>query len=212
MKKISLLLTSFLLLFLVNQTKAQEVQDFSQNEIRVIVGDGLPFTVSSGFFDAFAYTLERLNSNYRRKFDGGKSSTPHLGIGYKYYVSERFNIGLDLSFQSSKDNFRFEPRKDDLEEFHSKGKKSLFLIMPTIEYIYMNRPKTKLYGNIKGGIAFIHKEEKFDSNQEDTDYSDQVGALQINPIGFRYGKDIGGFIEVGVGFQSIFAIGFSAKF
>jgi hypothetical protein len=75
---------------------------------------------------------------------------------------------------------------------------------------YLNKEKFKLYGFLGAGYSTI----KFSYTPSVTAVNPSSGHFnfQATPIGFRFGKDVGGFIELGFGYKGLFNAGLFANF
>ena len=84
--------------------------------------------------------------------------------------------------------------------------------MPAINFHYIRTSLFSVYGGgSANAVAWIYK----------TDYTDNslnasgikwMFAYQLTLIGMRVGKDVGGFIEMGCGYQGMVKAGLSLKF
>ncbi len=79
------------------------------------------------------------------------------------------------------------------------------------EYRYFNQGIIQVYSGI--GLGFTFGNETFTPNeitQESTGTIANV-AFQVNAVGIRVGKRIGGYIEFGYGYKGVVNLGFSAQ-
>ena len=197
-KKICCLLLALFLLGL-RPGIAQSVE--SPNEFRLTLSDGIPLALSHaiafGIVDAFA------------GHDVDESETSGLGhwsLGYRRHFSSRFNAGIEVSTQSISQQYTID------DSGSGTRKTNYYSIMPAAEFLYMNRENVKLYGNAMVGLGIFSNKETSDmSSVENTTYTNQHVAFQVNLFGIRVGRKYAGFAEIGVGMKGIFGIGFSAR-
>ncbi len=181
----------------------------SKHELRFQISDGIPLAVVNGITMALTDAFSSSFNDYKIKRTGESTMPLVYGLGYRYHVSPRVNVGLDLGYMQF--DADYELKKDNDRQSGTR-KTNFVLILPTAEYAYMNKRKVQLYGNASVGLATLSgKSSVGASANNDKDYSSTVFAFQVNPIGVRYGERFGGFAELGFGFKGFLSLGFSAR-
>jgi hypothetical protein len=192
-----------LLLLVAAKANSQVLHPAPRNEISLQVSDGTLLDVIWVFGEIFtSWNEEEIHS-------GGIPF--HLGAGYKYSVSDRFSIGMDLSFQNFIKKYRLKRSGGK----RAKGKKTMtaFLIMPAAKLIYVKGRIIQLYGDLAAGVGLINRTGRIENSSEKP-HNDNITAFafQFNPIAIRVGKRIGGYLKLGAGYQGFVTIGASMKF
>lgn len=130
-----------------------------------------------------------------------------LNFGYKrYFVKNKIAVSMNLSYGQI--NTQYSSKINDTLSF--KTKDYLLAIMPGFEYHYFNRKIVQLYSGVQFGVL-IHN-QKYNDYKSEIKHKDADFAFQIDAIGIRVGKQIGGFVELGFGFAGIVKIGISGRF
>lgn len=78
---------------------------------------------------------------------------------------------------------------------------------------YMNKPTVRLYGLLGAGYTFNSYKNtvKIGGNEIET-LKGSYPNFQFTPIGASFGKNIGGYIELGLGYKGILNLGLYARF
>lgn len=120
-----------------------------------------------------------------------------FNLGYKYAIKNRFMIGANISYEELKatTNFSniFGSSDPTIDEF------SNITIAIETDYRYISKPSFQMYSGI--GLAY------FTTGEYDTNFSFQGTAL-----GFRIGKKLAAYAELGFGYKGIAQIGASYQF
>lgn len=204
MKKLSILFS----IFCMSAATVLAQNTHNKHELRIGFSDAIPLTIGDALLYGFTSGLTSGIAGYTKDTKNDKSSGM-WGIGYKYHINNRFSAGMEVSYLSSSKDINFK-KSDD--EYNVHRKSSFLLILPTAQYHYLNREKLQLYGNIGLGVLNYSIKEDKDVGSEAFDENYTSFAFQVNPIGLRVGKRIGGFAELGFGFKGIINIGASMKF
>lgn len=86
----------------------------------------------------------------------------------------------------------------------------LISIMPKVTFFYMNKGIISMYSGLEAGAALIlWKDRQGHSTMSDQGFT---MAFHVTGFGVRVGKDIGGFMEWGIGFRGVVNFGLSARF
>lgn len=180
-----------------------------KHELRFQISDGIPLAVINGITMSLTDAFSSSFSDYKIKRTGESPMPLVYGLGYRYHVTPRFNVGLDLGYMQFKADYELK-KEGDVQE--GTRKTNFVLILPSAEYAYMSKRKVRLYGNASAGVTTLSGTSSVGAAaNNDKDYSSTVFAFQINPIGVRYGERFGGFAELGFGFKGFLSLGFSAR-
>ena len=189
------------------QNKKDDNMSLHKHEISISYSDGTTLEGANlwgiGLADAITGT---------KRTD--ESSTGVFGVGYRYVLSKRCRLGLDLGFAKVASKITVSPDKTP----SIKEKELNLLVLPAAEFIYLRRHSFELYGSAMAGVDFTRhhetgvtargKEVALKNTKLQTDF-----AYQINPIGIRTGNSrISGFVEAGLGYKGFVTAGLSLKF
>lgn len=132
-----------------------------------------------------------------------ESGTGAILLGYRYSVGDKLTIGFDGSYTKLKDVLKFDGKEvGNLDKY-------FYTIAPYIAYNYVKKGNLSMYSGIGLGYAFV----KDAYTTDDGDEIENIGefAFHLNAFGVRYGKNIGGYVEVGYGYKGIVNLGISLK-
>lgn len=145
-------------------------------------------------------------NNYSKKLTEIPPVLGTLNFGYKRYIKNKFGILMNITY--SQINGSFQNKISDTLSF--KTKDNIVAILPGFEYHYFNRKIVQLYSGIQLGV-YVKNKKLIDNRQ--TIKQKNVGfAFQVDALGVRVGKKIGGFVEIGFGFNGIVKVGISGQF
>ncbi|MBL7102697.1 MAG: hypothetical protein ISS18_00030 [Bacteroidales bacterium] len=131
-----------------------------------------------------------------------ESGTGAILLGYRYSAGEKFSIGIDGSYTKIKDNLKIQGKQvGNLE-------KEFYTIAPYVAYNYIKKEKIRLYSGI--GLGYTFGKDKY-TTDDGGDETKNIGefAFHINAFGVRFGKNIGGYVEVGYGYKGLVNLGVS---
>ena len=125
-------------------------------------------------------------------------------ICWKYIPNERMGYGLSASYlKGSYDEVIgsiFSSGKTIIYNQHSA-----FTFAGEVDYRYIREEKFTLYSVAALGYSFLKTTISNETNRDN-----QVD-FQISPIGLRYGKELGVFVEFGIGFKGLILIGLNVR-
>ncbi len=125
-------------------------------------------------------------------------------LGYRYHISKHFSMGIDAAYQSILE----EVRNSDERVGNLKRKYITTTALTNISYI--NRPAFQLYSTISAG--YIQGKAYYTPVEgEDESMTDGFFGFQVNPVGIRFGRTFGGFVELGYGYKGVLNFGLSVK-
>lgn len=187
----SILFISFLTFFIgLKSVNAQEVS-VEKNEIRVSVSDGFYLSTLDDF-------LSKLNSIDRGDYKYKDSAYGMLHLNYQRRISDKIKMGVEVAYM----RLEYQNKRDKRISRTS----NYFAVAPQFEYSYIKRNFFELYGNAFAGVG-RHSETV---NKETV--STYGAYYQLNPIGIRVGKKLGGFLEAGFGIGGFVNFGVSYRF
>ncbi|EGK03137.1 MULTISPECIES: outer membrane beta-barrel protein [Dysgonomonas] len=126
-------------------------------------------------------------------------------IGYKYSITERFSLGGTFLYENGKSDAYF--KGDRTGEFN----RNYYTFAAEGKVKYLNKKNLALYGLFGTGATIY--EQKFTGNDNTTDKNSNLHInFQLTPIGIQFGKNIGGFAELGCGYKGIISAGIFTRF
>ena len=131
-------------------------------------------------------------------------------VGYRHWFSNRFSLGGAFAFDvNSVKVYNGESSDNQMREVNRYF--MTFALEPKFNYIY--RPNFQLYGYLGLGATIVtFADANFnDGTKADISRVPYVNG-QLTPIGARFGKEFGGFVEIGVGYKGILNAGISYRF
>ena len=132
------------------------------------------------------------------------SQTKNMGefrLAYAFTPKNRWSYGAAFSYNYSEfDVF-------DTSEKIGEQSNSYYTLAAETSFYYMKKQKTKLYGLLGVGATLVNIDVTDQTTQSSKSSNDSFINFQITPIGVSYGKNWGGFAEVGVGYRGLFSFG-----
>lgn len=126
-------------------------------------------------------------------------------VTYKYFAFERLAFGATTGFNRYGRTDYF--RNGNYTSFKNK----IVTVSGEVNFYYVKRKNVSLYS--LAGIGLFHRNtETNHAYQQQTQGEENGVALQITPIGIRYGKSFGGFAEFGAGYKGVINLGVNIKF
>ncbi|WP_158978625.1 outer membrane beta-barrel protein [Cellulophaga sp. L1A9] len=119
-------------------------------------------------------------------------------LSYKYAINNRFMIGGSVNYENLKINKIEYVGFLDFQQIPEQNYSNFSIALET-DYRYISNPKFQMYSGL--GIAYFSS-EAFESNT----------SFQINALGFRVGKKLAAFAELGFGYKGFLALGASLQF
>lgn len=198
----------------ISKGYSQEAPEFTQHEVAISISDGLPIQIVYAFSDIFSSVINSLTD--RVTMEDRRNSTPVFSGSYSYYPSKRVAWGLNLSyFRTTK--FQSYSSKNTNALTYSQFTSNLFGIAPQFKMVYLDKNRLELYGRLMVGVYFENSNRLVYS--DDPSIRRETGEVhmvpwfngQLNPIGYRYGGNFGGFVELGLGTNGFIALGLSYR-
>ncbi|MGI6049105.1 MAG: hypothetical protein ACOYEG_14045, partial [Petrimonas sp.] len=163
----------------------------------VVSTDQTIFTMSR-IFTSIVYKVFEESYNFK-----SSSYTGPLTLSYHHTLerNERFSFGGSLAYE----NAEFINTENGNDAFGYNA----FTVAPEGKFKYLN-PKNKfnMYAVLGLGITFFSY-NNYERNE--TDVLRHIN-LQFTPLGFEYGGNVKGFLELGFGYKGIISGGIAFKF
>jgi len=133
--------------------------------------------------------------------------TPFLG--YRHWFTKRFSLGGIFAFDvnSVKVYNSADPKqKREVNRYYMT-----FAVEPKFNYI--SKPAFQLYGYLGLGATIVtFANANFDDGSQAEISRVPYFNVHVTPIGARFGKEFGGFVELGYGYKGIINAGVSYRF
>ena len=132
---------------------------------------------------------------FAESFFNDVESSGVLNMGIKYAIQDRFMLGGSLSYESmtGTEDFIFLEGEPGSADFTN------ITIAVESDYRYISKDSFQMYSGL--GLAY------FTADQYTTNFSFQISAL-----GFRVGKNLAAYAELGFGYKGIVHFGASYQF
>ncbi|MEO8532690.1 MAG: hypothetical protein ABI441_03020 [Flavobacterium sp.] len=196
----------FLAVLLFITTGTIKAQDFGKNEFHVAYSDGFTLGAVNTFSNVLSTAIVDGFTGEKTKLTS-ESSFGMLEVGYKYQIGERFRLGLDIGYQKYNEKTVTEKTLKTV-----KREATFIVFMPNLNFSYIKTPLLDFYGSLGAG-AVLTNEKVTESNNKKAATENQMDfAWQVNPVGLRVGKSLGGFAELGFGTKGFVTAGINYKF
>jgi hypothetical protein len=130
-----------------------------------------------------------------------------IHLSYKYRVHKRIMVGVALVYSGFKVPVHNNTTLSGIEtQKIGDLRYHIFTIAPEMNVLYFANENSKMYGNFGLGytLGMIH----YTNSLNETNYKwSKRFNYQVTPIAFRFGSNIGGFVELGFGYKGIFCGG-----
>lgn len=202
-KKIIIFLFTFYTAFIFSQSQGTSELNISLGvatfeDFRSAAGDVATSLVTS------AITGEELTHK-----DG--SSQMAFTVHYSYAIKDRWMLGASLAYQNIKGNLFL----DDKKSGHSHS--AVYSLGVESNYRYISKPKFQMYSGLGAGYAFGKTTFKLGDalefkNTNNDNSKINYFTFHVTALGFRVGKKLAAFAELGVGYKGIINGGLSYQF
>jgi len=132
------------------------------------------------------------------------SGLPTFFISYRYFLFKRIALGFTLGTQTLWGNSNYE---NTGQQYTFKDVSSTFAIELTT--VYAKRDNIMFYGHYGIGISDI--EIQYSAPYSPAEYK-TLANVQLTPMGIRFGRNLAGFIEFGIGYKGLVNAGLSYNF
>ncbi|MDX6191593.1 hypothetical protein SGQ83_19720 [Flavobacterium sp. Fl-318] len=186
-------------------TGSIKAQDFDNNEVHVAYSDGFTLGAIDSFSNILPTAIIDGFTGEKTKIES-ESSFGMIEAGYRYQITDRSRVGLDLGYQNYSSKMITEKTSKTV-----KRAVDYILILPTANYTYLRIPLVDLYGSASIG-AYLTNEKITETNQNVIKNNSIDLGWQVNPIGLRVGEKLSGFAELGFGIKGFVTAGVNYKF
>ncbi|MCC9136903.1 hypothetical protein ACFSKU_05045 [Pontibacter silvestris] len=128
------------------------------------------------------------------------SSAGPVMLGYNYGAGKRISVGVTGSYTTFSARFK---ESGDLD-FSNR----YFTLIPRVDYHWAKRDNVDVYSGLGFGASLLHTHY----NEGRTNAQSIGAAIQVNCVGIRVGKKVGGFLEMGFGFNGLVNGGINTRF
>lgn len=131
-----------------------------------------------------------------------------------FFEYKKIAVGMGFGYQQMSGDITYY-EYDDINMtsnyYEENASISIFTIMPEVRFNWVTAADNsfQLYSGVNFGLDFVT--EKHDSNT-DLNKSYRQPGFHVNGIGLRFGKKVGGFMEVGLGNRGFISAGLSVAF
>lgn len=205
MRKIIFLFCMVALMLHHTRATAQQASlknaDFPQNDIRLCYGMTTVYNMAIAAMTTTTMAfIVPFDSAYRSTVRGYGA----FGFQYQYRISKLIQLGALVSVNPGTVDLKFD-----------KGTtayiSTLFVsFMPRVDFYYLNRGIVSVYSGLALGATYFNFKGNY-SAQPDSSSSGIGFGFQLNGVGIRVGKAVGGFVEMGYGCQGIINFGLTAR-
>jgi len=202
MKKTPTILLIIFSAFMVLRSSAQD-NDVLRDEIRICYGILPASQVSVSFFDAL-FLPSAKTDKYDSLITNTNSQYGVISVQYGHQFGKVVHLGAALTFNPVATKYLY--KKGGMEN----DTWLCFSFMPRLDFCYFNRNIFTIYSSVAAGVSFLYCHADY-NNRPDETFNTFWWAYQFTAMGIRIGKDIGGFVEIGYGYQGVINLGLSAK-
>lgn len=184
---------------------AQEMVPLRKNELVISYG---VYSIPDISFEFGIFDKVFINDVFSKdsvRFDD-VSSSGSISAGYHRYLGKIVAIGLSATINAISHSIEF----DQGTSFRSSA--TVITVMPAINFHYIRTNLFSVYGGGSAGVAAWIYTTDYTDNSLNTSGIKWTFAYQLTLIGMRVGKDVGGFLEMGCGYQGMVKAGLSLKF
>ena len=203
MKNFKLILISVFFFFFMNFTYSQD----EKHEISL----GYGLVSHDQVLEVFEDVLVQI---FTVGYAVDKDYTGHAGpvfVSYEFYPLKWMSTGVGFGLDYSHGDLIDKDNGDEEGVVVGNFKRSAYSIVYEHAFRYINKPVFQMYSGF--AIGYTIKNINYEMNTGEKESSDANHmAFQFNAVGFRFGKQIGGFFEFGYGYKGIFNGGISARF
>lgn len=143
------------------------------------------------------------------EYAGNTYITPVISTKITYQAASWYKVGGAFGY------FGYYAKKHDVftDAIVRRENTHVFLLMPEMMLLWLNESIIQLYSGAGLGIAITMKEKLFTNEPSKNGLElSLLPTYHLNIIGARFGKELFGFVEYGVGFKGMFSAGIGYKF
>lgn len=129
------------------------------------------------------------------------SSIGEFRLAYAYTPKEKWHYGAAFSYSQSDYDVSFNGSKI------GEQVNTYYTIAAETSYSFLKKEKLNIYALLGAGATIATSEQSRDSTNSTEDSNETFFNFQVTPVGISYGKQWGGFAELGFGYRGIFSFG-----
>ena len=136
----------------------------------------------------------------------GKTDQEFTGVPfltYHYSANSRFGFGAAIGGYSSSGRLAFGG--DDVGTFKERNT----IAAVELDYHWILQPSFQMYSG--AGVGVRYRKGTYVTTESDT-ISKVLPAFHLNALGIRFGRKIGFFLEMGIGYKGLLSGGLNAQF
>jgi len=168
---------------------------------------------------------EGLGSNMSGYISMPRLRTGSLFITYRHFFIDRFAVGLTVGIDNEEGDLSLgDPKHNASGVDGISGHYDVHTYTISLEalWAYKKEQQFMFYGYL--GMGITHYEDYYSQDtgwyyyripslpSNPYDYQEFHYAIQVTPLGFRFGRTIAGFLELGFGYKGFISGGISARF
>jgi hypothetical protein len=152
-------------------------------------GDPVPITIALGSF-----------------FKTGASFSAVPFLTYHYSANSRFGFGGAFGYFSASGQLAVEGGAVVVGDFKEKS----YVGALELDYHWIMKPGLQLYSG--AGVGIRVRSGTYHEGGETESETKVLPAFHLNALGVRFGKAIGFFAELGIGYKGVLAVGVNGHF
>lgn len=200
MKKVkTTILIAIALVLSISKINAQEK---GTSEISIGYGLATNNQIIDALGEAFTYPVTLGTVKYT-----DEKSSNAIHIGYKYALIDKLMVGATVTYEKNSKTVNANDAKIGSETAN------IYTFAIEGNYRYVSKESFQMYSGL--GLGYTNSAQKFDSidtNASNRNESTGNFNFQVTALGFRFGKKIGFFTELGLGYKGILNAGISYQF
>ncbi len=131
---------------------------------------------------------------------GSKVVTPVFSLSYYYVVKQWLHVGGVFSYAGAYADVRDRPTN----AFVAKASVNSFILMPSVNFVYLRRKYVSLYSGLSLGVRLgsVHNYDLLPEVSEPNRWQCMPTA-QFTFLGARFGAKVYGVVEIGTGSKTL---------
>lgn len=138
--------------------------------------------------------------------DTNASGSGLYGVGYHYFLSKSFKLGLSAQYA------RYEVGRSFSNGLTANETDTWVTLLVEPKGQWIDGRVVQLYSGIGLGASFYQSEGRSSAREEVFTDSRTFFSFQLTPIGMRIGRAVGAHLELGFGYKGLINLGLSGRF
>lgn len=135
---------------------------------------------------------------------GNTSNSGEYRISYAYTPKEKWHFGAAFSYRATKSDV-FQKKENYIKI--GKRTNNYYTLAGETAFSFLNKEKVRLYALVGAGATIGTSNRKSIESGAKSSETDAFFNFQVTPFGVSYGKQFGGFAELGFGYRGLFSFG-----